>query len=147
MFCWMEMEPEIGLCALLSGNSLQQLSTSGRGRLLCEDDSLHSSPDNPELHQPHPTLPVKRLENREPWIEQWCVWWVLPGDTQHVRTTNAERFTAEHLSLGDLQEPAEKLHEGSSDLTDLMCSSRVKPALQPAPLRSPCLLYKAFTST
>lgn len=43
---------------------------------------------------------------------------MLPEDTQDVRTTNAERFTAEHLSLGDLHEPAEKLHEGSSDLIE-----------------------------
>lgn len=60
---------------------------------------------------------------------------MLPEDTQDVRTANAERFTAEHLSLGDLHEPAEKLHEGSSDLINLMCSNRVKPpSLQPAPL-------------
>ena len=59
------MEPNIGLCALLNRNSLLQFSIVGEGRLLCEDDSLHSSPDNPELRKPDPTLLVKETGEHE----------------------------------------------------------------------------------
>lgn len=82
----MEMEPEIGLCALLSRNSLQQFSISGRGRLLCEDDSLHSSPDNPKLHQPHPTLPAKRLENMR--ALNWAMMHMMSAARRHPGCEN-----------------------------------------------------------
>lgn len=41
-----------------------EFSIGGEGRLLCEDDSLHSSPDNLELHKPDPTLLVKETEHK-----------------------------------------------------------------------------------
>lgn len=53
------MEPKIGWRALLNRNILLQFSLGREGRLLCEDDSLHSSPDKPKLHKPDPTLLVK----------------------------------------------------------------------------------------
>lgn len=59
------MEPKIGLCALLNRNVSLQFSVGGEWRLLCKDDSLHSSPDNPELRKPDPTLLVKETWEHE----------------------------------------------------------------------------------